>query len=158
MRIKGGQDFASGIMFMIFGAIALYVGWDYPMGIWQRPGTGVLPAILSVLLLITGLALFIKGLMANGEAIGDWSWRPYAFVTLAVVAFGLLIDDLGLVVTTMISLTLCALGTAETRWLEFTAFLAVMIVIGVSLFIWALGMPIPTWPARIPAWLPKFGA
>lgn len=150
MRIKGSQDFASGILFMAFGAIALYIGKDYPMGVWQRPGTGVLPAILSVLLLLTGLTLLIKGLLANGDAIGNWSWRPYFFTTLAVIAFGLLIDDLGLVVTTVISLTLCALGTAETRWMEFTMFLAIMIVIGVSMFICALGMPIPTCPKSAP--------
>ena len=46
MRIKLGQDMATGLLFAVIGIGALIIGWDYPMGLWTRPGTGVLPAIL----------------------------------------------------------------------------------------------------------------
>lgn len=153
--IKGSQDLAAGIMFMAFGAIALYVGWDYPLGTAQRPGTGVLPAILSALLLVAGGLLVIKGFAVSDEGVGHWAWRPFVCTTLAVILFGLLIDDLGLVVTMALSMTVCAIGTPETRWREYLAFLLIMIFIGVGTFIWGLGMPIPTWPIRIPVWLAK---
>jgi hypothetical protein len=153
MRIKGSQDFAAGIMFLAFGAIALFVGWDYPMGTSHRPGTGVLPFILSVFLMVMGAFLMVKGLSVEDEGVGDWAWRPFICTTLSVVAFGLFIDDLGLVVTMIISLTICALGTPETRWREYLLFLALMIAIGVGMFIWGLGMPIPTWPQKVPTWL-----
>lgn len=151
--IKGTQDLAAGIMFVAFGAIALYVGWDYPMGVWQRPGTGVLPFILSALLVVMGAFLVVKGFLTSDEGMGSWSWRPFIMTTLSVILFGLLIDDLGLVVTMIISLTACALGTPETRWFEYTMFLIIMIIIGVGMFIWGLGMPIPTWPVKVPSWL-----
>jgi hypothetical protein len=153
MRIKGSQDFAAGIMFFAFGAIALYVGWDYPMGEAHRPGTGVLPHILSWFLMVMGAILIAKGVTTEDEGMGTWTWRPFICTVLAVVAFGLFIDDLGLIVTMILSLTICALGTPETRWREFIVFLALMIAIGVGMFVWALGMPIPTWPVRVPAWL-----
>jgi hypothetical protein len=151
--IKGSQDLAAGVMFVAFGAIALYVGWDYPMGVWQRPGTGVLPFILAALLVVMGAFLVVKGFLVADEGMGNWSWRPFVMTTLSVILFGLLIDDLGLVVTMIISLTACALGTPETRWVEYTMFLIIMIIIGVGMFIWGLGMPIPTWPQRVPSWL-----
>ena len=69
-------------------------------------------------------------------------------MTLGTVAFGLLINDWGLILTMIISMTLCALGTTETRWSEFAAFMAIMIALGWSMFIWLLGMPVPTWPAK----------
>lgn len=153
MRIKWGQDMATAALFIMVGVGALIIGWDYPRGTPQRPGTGVLPAILAWCLVGTGGLLAIKSVISGDIAMAKWSWRPFALVTLACVSFGLLIDELGLIFTTIVSLVLCALGTPETRWREFLIFLAVMIAIGYGLFIWLLGMPIPTWPTKIPSFL-----
>ncbi len=153
MRVKFGQDMASGLLFIIIGLGALWIGADYPMGTPQRPGTGVLPRILAWCLVGSGSILAVKALLAGDVSMGNWAWRPLFFVTLAVVFFGLCIDSLGLVLTMIIALTLCAMGTPETRWPEFAIFLLVMIAIGVGTFIWLLGMPIPTWPSRMPDFL-----
>lgn len=153
MRVKFGQDLATGILFIVIGLGALWIGADYPMGTAQRPGTGVLPRILSWCLIGSGGLLAIKSMLAGDTSMGDWAWRQLALVSLAVVAFGMCIDSLGLVITMIISLTLCAAATPETRWPEFAVFLAIMIAIGWGTFIWLLGMPIPTWPTRVPDWL-----
>lgn len=155
MRIKD-QDFLTGVMFLLIGASALvtiYFVDRLSMGTTQRPGTGVLPAILSWCLIGTGGLLIGKAMIAVGEPVKDWAWRPLLAVTSATVLFGALIDDLGLVVTMIISLMVCALGTLETRWREFWMFLGVMIVGSWAMFIWLLGMPIPTWPSRLPSLL-----
>lgn len=156
MRVKFGQDMATGILFLIIGLGALWVGADYPMGIPQRPGTGVLPRILAWCLVATGGLLAVKAIISGDVSMGGWAWRPLFFVTLAVVMFGMLIDSLGLVVSMTISLTLCAMGTTETRWPEFAGFLVIMIAIGWGTFIWLLGMPIPTWPTKMPDFLSSF--
>lgn len=153
MRVKFGQDMASGLLFIIIGLGALWIGADYPMGTPQRPGTGVLPRILAWCLVGSGAILAVKALLSGDVDMGTWAWRPLFYVTLAVVAFGLCIDSLGLVVTMLIALTLCAMGTPETRWPEFAIFLLVMLAIGVGTFIWLLGMPIATWPNRVPDFL-----
>jgi putative tricarboxylic transport membrane protein len=188
------------MLFALFGAAALYIGADYSMGSAQRPGTGVLPHILSWCLVVTGLVLILQGVLAEskvvrsalptivisalasavlffgGPAIGiseGWAalpiiigclvmmevllpgtaWRPLAAVSLATVVFGIVLDDLGLVITMILTLTICAAGTPETRWREYFLFLALMLVLGVGTFIVLLGMPIPTWPVRVPNWL-----
>lgn len=153
MRVRTGQDFAAGTMFALVGLGALWIGADYPMGTAQRPGTGVLPAILSGCLVVTGGFLIVKALLMGDEPMGHWAWRPLIAVTLAVIAFGILVDDLGLLVAMAVSLTLCAAGTPETRWLEYLIFLGVMIAIGWGMFVWLLGMPIPIWPVKVPFWL-----
>lgn len=152
MRIKWGQDLVTGLLFIGIGLAALIIGWDYPRGTPQRPGTGVLPLILSCCLIGSGGILAVKSIAVD-QPIAAWAWRPFFMVTLATVAFGLLIDDLGLVFSMVISLTLCAYGSLETRWGEYAVFLAIMIAIGVGTFIWLLGMPIPTWPRGVPSWL-----
>ena len=53
---------------------------------------------------------------------------------------------LGLVATMIVSMGLAAAGTPETRWRELLVFTAIMLLIGVSLFIWGLGMPVKVLP------------
>ncbi len=156
MRSRLNQDFLSGVMFAATGLLAAWIARDYPMGSPQRPGTGVLPMILAWCLVGTGGLLCIKGVMAGGSSTGTWAMRPILLVTLAVVSFGLLVDDAGLIVAMLVSMTLCALGTPETRWGEYALFAAIMVAIGVGTFILLLGMPIPIFPVRVPGWLNIF--
>jgi Tripartite tricarboxylate transporter TctB family len=149
MRVRD-QDFATGILFVVIGALALWIGWDYPRGTAQRPGTGVLPAILSWCMIGTGGLLIIKGAVATGDLMERWAWRPLVAVTSATVLFGLLIDDMGLFVTMIVTMSLCAVGTAETRWFEFAIFLLIIMAGAWAMFIWMLGMPIPVFPVRVP--------
>ena len=149
MRIRSGQDFATGLLFVAVGLVALWVGSDYPMGTPQRPGTGVLPRILCLCLVGTGGLLVIKSLYVPGTPLTGWSWRPVLAVTIGTVVFGLMIDDWGLVLSMIASMAICALGTVETRWMEFAVFTAIMIVSSWVMFIWLLGMPIKTWPSNV---------
>ena len=151
MRPKSTQDLATGLMFLAVGLAGLIIGWNYPMGTAQRPDTGVLPRILSWLLVGTGGLISVKAFLFDGEALDlkNWAWRPVSFIALATVAFALLVDSTGLVVSMVVSMTLAALGTQETRWSEYILFAFTMVFIGVAMFIAALGMPIRVWPAFI---------
>lgn len=143
MKIKFGQDMVTGLLFALVGAGALWIGKDYNMGTAQQPGTGVLPAILSACLIAIGAFLCVRSILNGDTEIEYSAWGPLVWVTLATVVFGLLIDRVGFIPTTIVSLTVCALGSNETRWREFTVFLGIMIVTGWATFIWLLGMPIP---------------
>lgn len=146
IRVKSSQDFATGLLFLFIGIGAFYIGASYNMGIPQRPGTGVLPRILAFCLIGSGVLLWIKAFTVEGESIGRVAWRPLFMVTIAVVAFSLLIDRVGLVTTMLIALPIAALGTPETRWGEFALFLALMMAIGLGVFIYGLGMPLKVLP------------
>lgn len=146
MRIRNGQDFATGLFFILIGLGAYWVAIDYPMGTAMRPGTGVLPKALAWLLVGTGLILAVKSFLADGPRLTGWAWQPAIMITIATVAFALLVDRLGLVLTMLVSMTLAALGTPETRWREYVLFAIFMVALGVAIFIYALGMPIPVLP------------
>ena len=153
MRIKSGQDLLTGLLFIVVGGAGLWIGADYPMGTAQRPGTGVLPYILSWCLIGTGGLLWIKAMLVEGPGLTGWAWRPIIMITLATIAFALLIDRFGLVAAMLVSMTLAALGTPETRWREYTLFAVLMIVIAIAMFIKGLGMPIPVWPTQASDWI-----
>ena len=146
MRVRSTQDFATGLLFLLIGIGAFYIGSTYNMGTPQRPGTGVLPRILAWCMIGSGLLLAIKAFFADGPGIARFAWRPLAMVTLAAIAFSLLIDRAGLVVAMIVSLTLAAMGTPETRWKEFAAFMVLMLAIGLGVFIYGLGMPLKVLP------------
>ena len=145
MQLKS-QDFLAGALFIAIGVAALWIGADYPLGTPQRPGTGVLPLILCWCLIGTGVLLWIKNAIVGSPLMTAWAWRPAIMVSLATVAFALLVDNLGMVATMIVSMTLVALGTPETRWREYLLFALIMITIGVGVFIYALAMPIPILP------------
>jgi putative tricarboxylic transport membrane protein len=146
MHVKSSKDFAAGLMFLAIGIGAYYIGASYNMGIPQRPGTGVLPRILAWCLMGSGVLLCIQALLAEGPKLDAWAWRPLIMITLATIAFALLVDPAGLVVAMIVSMTLAALGTPDTRWGEFALFMVLMLAIGVGLFIYGLGMPIKVLP------------
>ena len=152
MRIKSEQDFATGLMFVAVGLAALWVGADYALGTAQRPGTGVLPRILAWCLIATGVLLGIRSAFVEGPRLAGWAWRPAIMITVATIAFALLVDRAGLIITMAVSLTLAALGTPETRWREYFLFLLIMMAIGIVVFVKGLGMPIPLWPTGANAW------
>ena len=151
MRIKCTQDLTTGLMFAAIGLAALWFGAELSLGTAQRPGTGLLPRVLAWLLIGTGAILFGKSLVVDGPGLGVWAWRPLIMVTLATIAFALLIDGFGLVAAMLASMTLAALGTPETRWREYLMFAALMLLIGVGMFIWGLGMPVTIFP-KVLSW------
>jgi putative tricarboxylic transport membrane protein len=146
MRIRSSQDFVTGLLFIVVGIGAIWIGADYAMGTAQRPGTGVLPRILAWCLIGCGGLLWIKAFLSDGPDMGAWAWRPLIMITLALIAFSVLIDRFGLVVAMLASMTLAALGTPQTRWGEYVVFSIIMLVIGVGMFIYGLGMPVRALP------------
>ena len=149
MQIRNGQDLATGLLFIAIGLGAYWIAADYPMGTAINPDTGVLPKALSWLLVATGIILAGKSFVIDGPQLTAWAWRPALMVTLATVAFALLIDRVGLVLTMIVVMTLAALGTPETRWREYALFAIFMVGLGAVVFIFGLGMPIPL----LPRWL-----
>ena len=146
MRIRSSQDFVTGLLFIVVGLAALWIGADYAMGTAQRPGTGVLPRILAWCLIGCGSLLWIKALLSDGPGLGQWAWRTLILIPLALVAFSVLIDRAGLIVAMLASMTLAALGTPQTRWGEYALFSIIMLVIGVGMFVYGLGMPVRALP------------
>jgi hypothetical protein len=146
MHVKSSKDFATGLLFLAIGIGVYYIGATYNMGTAQRPGTGVLPRILAWCLMGSGVLLCIQALLQEGPKLDAWAWRPLVMITIATIAFSLLIDRTGLVIAMIVSMTLAALGTHETRWREFGMFMVLMLAIGLGIFIYGLGMPIKVLP------------
>jgi putative tricarboxylic transport membrane protein len=145
-RLKLNQDVAAGLMFLALGALGLYIARDYAAGSTLRMGPGYMPRLLCWALVVFGAAITVRGVVAGGEALTRWTLRPLVFVLAALIVFGLLIEEAGLLVTAMVSALVGALGARDFRARD------TLIVIGclgfavVALFIYALRLPMHAWP------------
>ena len=144
--LRSGQDLLCGAMFALIGVGALWIGRAYTMGTPQRLGSGVFPWLLGWGLIGIGAIIFAKGLLTDGSRLTGWAWRPVILITLAAISFGLLIEPAGLVVSMAVLMVLGALVGDDHRWRELGVFMAVMLLIGVGVFVYALRMPIKVFP------------
>jgi putative tricarboxylic transport membrane protein len=61
------KDKAASLLFLSAGIYGLFFSLQLPMGKWNEPGPGVFPIALSIFLLISGAAWFIRGKRGAGE-------------------------------------------------------------------------------------------
>jgi hypothetical protein len=134
-------DFWAGVMFMAFGAAAIYFSREYPMGSAMRMGPGYFPHYLGILMLAMGLVIAIKGVLRPGERIGSWAFRPLLVLGLGVVVFGLLIEAVGFVPALAALVLLTTLASREWRLLEVAILIVVLVAFAVGVFIYGIGLP-----------------
>ena len=100
LRIKSSQDFWTGCAFIAFGAATVVLARDYPLGSAARMGPGVLPDRCSA----SCWRLSVSGAAQIADVCGRRRRRARCIwlllrVLLAVAAFALLLNPLGLVAT-----------------------------------------------------------
>jgi hypothetical protein len=147
MKIKTGKDFWSGFMFLCFAAVGLFVSRGYSLGSAGKMGPGFFPMMLAIVLGLLGLLLVARAITTGDEAVPSLAVRPLLFLVIAVIAFGVTIEPLGLILSLLLTLALAALASHETRFVE-TAILAIgLAALSVGVFHYALQLPMPILPS-----------
>jgi hypothetical protein len=142
MKVRVTTDLLTGVLFVALGAFAMVYGWRYALGTAARMGAGYFPLLISSGLLVIGAILVARSLLGGGEALGPIGWRQLVFVLAGVLAFGLLIDRLGLLAAGIL-LVLAARAADRGFGVLETALLAVGLTLGAAaLFSYGLGLPI----------------
>ena len=146
MIIRAPKDFWSGIMFVAFAAVAIFVARGYSMGAAGRMGAGYFPMALGIVLAGLGVVLTARAFFVPGERIDALALRPLLTIVLAVCLFGILIQHLGLVLSLIVVIAVSALASRDSKPLEVAALAAVLAAFSVAIFVYALRLPLSTWP------------
>jgi len=142
MKVRLSADLLTGLLFVALGGFAIVYGSRYALGTAARMGPGYFPMLISGGLTLIGVVLVVRALLATGEVLGAIGWRPLVLVLAGVLAFGLLIDRLGLLAAGIALIVAARLADREFRWLE-TALLAVGLTLAAAaVFLHGLGLPI----------------
>lgn len=147
LGIKSREDFLSGLMFIGFGVLAVFVARDYPMGTAMRMGPGYFPTYLGGLLILMGLGISARSLAtrAGTEPSHGFGWRPLIVLSLAFAAFGISMEtlNLGFVPSLVILLSITVLAGREFRLLEVAILMVVLVIAALAIFIYGIELPFP---------------
>jgi hypothetical protein len=121
--VKQPKDFLAGALFVAIGLFFLLdavgvpgvgqnaaYGSGYTFGNVRRMGPGWFPTVVAAILIGIGLLIAAKSLIGHREARPFFAWQPLLIVSVAVVAFTLLLRPAGVVPATMALIMVSAYG------------------------------------------------
>ena len=151
MRLKNAKDFWSGVMFIAFGVLFVFVARNYDMGTAARMGPAYFPTVLGGLLGVLGAFIAFRGVTLASEddhgGVDKFHFKPLLLVLGGVVAFALLLRPMGLVVAIAALVIIASLGSGEFKWREIVPLGVGLILLVLAVFIYGLGLTIPVLPA-----------
>ena len=145
VELRNNKDFLAGLLLLAIGAGGFYMALDYPFGSALRMGPGYFPRVLAGILMAFGVFVLIRGILKFEKVKGRWGWKPLAFIIVSLVAFGWIMDRLGLIPALVVMFIVSALGGHEFRWKEVAILTVVMSAFAVGVFIYGIGLPYQLW-------------
>ena len=145
IRVRNKQDFLAGLMFLGIGMLAFVMARDYPMGSAMRMGPGYFPTWLGGILMLLGAIISARAMRIEGPGVEGWAWRPLILLSVAFVAFGLLMEHFhaGFAVALAAVILLASLAGREFRPVETVVLMLVLVAGAIGLFIYGLELPYP---------------
>lgn len=141
--LRNNKDFLAGLLLLGIGALGFYIALDYPFGSALRMGPGYFPRVLASILMAFGVFLLVRSVIVVEKVKGVWGWRPLAFVVLALVAFGWIMNSYGLIPALIALFFISAFGGHEFKFIEVLILTVVMSAFAVAVFVYGLGLPYP---------------
>ena len=139
------RDVVGGFLITLIGAGFLLFGRELEMGTSFRMGPGYFPTILSVLMILLGLAMaalaWRKPVSEGG--VGQVPWVGIALVVVPVLVFGLTLRGLGLGPVLIVVVLATAWASRNARLRSSVPLALGMAAFCSVLFIKGLGLPLP---------------
>jgi hypothetical protein len=139
------SDHVAGAAFVVFGLIVLAISTDLPFGSLSAPGAGMMPKLVTGLLIAFGVALIVRAGESKPFAEIEWSdYKHAALVVVIAAAATAAYQPLGFIVT-MTLLVFVLLTVIERQPLHYAAAYS----IGLTVIAWwvfgkALKAPLET--------------
>lgn len=142
MQPRIRKDLGAGLIALVFGVVVYSISLTYRIGTPARMGPGLVPLVLGVILVLSGIGAMLTGLR-NTELAPPLRMRPMVMITLSLVVSGLTIERLGFVPASALLLVLSGLSESPVRGTALAILCVVLIPAAYFLFIVLLGIPAP---------------
>ena len=133
------------MVFLLIGLAGLYLGRSLEIGRAAQMGPGYFPALLSGLIIITGLIIAGRAFVIEGLKIEPIRLRPLSVIVVAIALFGLLIDRAGLAISAAVVTILAAYARKHVNLAETLLLSCGLTIFVVGVFIYGLSQPLRTW-------------
>lgn len=155
-RMQKPRDVVGGALVFAIGAAFFLLGRELDFGNAFRMGPGYFPTVLSVVMMLLGVAMIVLALRGPREpgTFDHVAWRGLVLTIGATVFFGLALRGFGLLPTLLVAVCAAAWGSRNATWRG-----SILLAIGLAafcafLFVYALGLPLPI----VGKWLTQFWA
>ena len=148
MKIRNQTDFASGLLYVFVGTCAAYIASGYTVGTPGNMGTGFFPFWLGVFLVAIGMVICASSVFSGAarEKMSSWNWKSLLWVAVSLLAFALLFEAAGMVLSIFALVLISSLASSEFRWKGAIANACVLNVICYAAFVRLLNIPLRIWP------------
>jgi putative tricarboxylic transport membrane protein len=145
LSIRMTQDMLAGVIFMAIGAAALWFGAELDVGTSAEMGAGYVPRALAWIIIAMGAGACLRSFWLHSPAVGAVALRPIVVLLIACAAFAFLIEDLGFVLTSALTI-LISLFARRGATLGYVVAMVVILPAALALvFIVGLGLPFDLW-------------
>jgi hypothetical protein len=148
LRIRSPQDIGAAVVLIVIGLAGAWFGNDLRFGSAGNMGPGFFPVILSWVIVGIGAIVGLQGLTVDGPPIEPVQLRPILVIVAAILAFGYLVDRIGLALTAALLTVLAAFARRNVSLLETLLLAAGLAAFSVGLFVYGLSQPFPAWWGR----------
>ncbi len=138
--------FWSGLIFVVVGLAFLVLGAGYPMGTGRSMGPGFFPRVLSVALVLLGTIILVSSRKTKPVALPPVNWRGLVLVSVAALAFAILVGPAGMVPAVFVAVLLSSVAAPGMSPARAALLGAVLAVFCALIFVKGLGLPIAIFP------------
>jgi hypothetical protein len=140
-------DHVAGAAFIAFGLLVIAISGSLPFGNLSSPGSGFLPMILSVLMMLFGATLMVRAGESRAFATLTWTDDKHAAMVVLITALAVAAFEWLGFVTTNVLMMFALLVAIERRGLLPAAVYSVAVVVTTFvLFVYVLKTPLETGP------------
>ena len=141
---RARKDLLAGAVFAGFGLAFAITSTTYDIGTPLRMGPGFFPLVLGGILVVLGVSIAVKGLVAGeGGDVGPVPWRALVLLVAAILFFGFTVRDLGLVPALFVTVLLAALAGRGVRIVPAVVIAASLTALSVLIFVVLLQLRLP---------------
>lgn len=140
------RDYYGGGLMLLIGLGAVYRGLGYDIGTLNDMGPGYFPVVVGAILAAMGVLIAFsarQAVAADDEPRHPPEWRGWFCITGSIAAFIVLGHYGGLVPATFAVVFISALGDRQNSIKTAFLFASAMVVVCVTVFVWALRMQFP---------------
>lgn len=122
------------------------------MGTAARMGPAYFPTLLGSLLALLGTVIALIGFFKHpdgGESgkVEPFQWKLLGLILGSVVLFSLVLEYLGLMISTALMIAVASLADRTSRPKETIAMIVILNAVVYVAFVYCIGMLVPVWPA-----------
>jgi len=140
MRVT--KDLLAGLMFVFFGLGALYVAQGYSPGTLAHMGSGYFPSMIGGLIAALGFTILVRAVIRpeTSEVVARIELRPILFISAAIITFGLLVDQFGIVPALAALIVIGRFAGREGSAVEVAMMVIVLTGVIIAIFVYGLNI------------------